>query len=129
MEHVDDKDAAKRAAAVAAEAKKREKVLSEAEPGATISLLGLFDFPVPNSPQISQSSSESSSVGDKSVKFMKRAPLGVPTITKWSQTRDGRIIGIVNGSFTYGAGDRVTTSPVKGRVEGGTVVMTSSGSR
>ncbi len=57
------------------------------------------------------------------------APRGVPVISKWKQARDGSITGVISGSSAFSDGDPVTTSPIKGKAVGGTVVSTKSGSR
>ena len=62
-------------------------------------------------------------------KLLTKAPRGVPTIANWEQNRDGSVTGFIKGSFSFGEGDGVTTSPIAGPVQEGTVVTTASGSQ
>ena len=63
-------------------------------------------------------------------KVEKKAPGGVPTITKWRRNFDGSISGRVSGSKAFDDGDKITTSPIaKGTIANGEIVTTGSGSR
>lgn len=64
------------------------------------------------------------------VKPVRKAPAGIPTITKWRKNRDGSVTGLIFGSRSFGEGERVTTSPISsGNVVSGEVVRTGSGSK
>ena len=113
--------ALEQAAAKKRASEERQKVQSakqsvtEAKPGATISL-GLFNF---------GSQSNDTTTTPKT----SNAPRGVPTLTRWKQNRDGSLSGAIVGSKTFQDGDNVTTSPIKGPASDGTVVTTISGSK
>jgi len=62
-------------------------------------------------------------------KRLKLAPEGVPTISMWFQNGDGTIEGSIQGSPSYPDGNMIKTSAIAGKVESGTVVETSSGSK
>lgn len=57
------------------------------------------------------------------------APLGVPVISRWKQSPDGSISGVISGSSAFKDGEPVTTSPIRGKAVGGKVVVTQSGSK
>lgn len=103
----------KRAAQKQQKKQQAEKAVSSAPRGVTISLFG---FGQKNDD--TDSSSASAAV-----------PGGVPTISRWRQERDGSITGIISGSGAFKNGDPITTSPIRGKAVGGTVVTTKSGSR
>jgi hypothetical protein len=90
-----------------------EKAVSKASRGVTISLFGFGQ-----KSDDTESSSTTSS-----------APGGVPTISRWKQEKDGSITGIIRGSGAFKDGDPITTSPIRGKAAGGTVVTTKSGSK
>ena len=90
-----------------------EKAISKAPRGVTISLFGFGQ---------KNDDTDNSSVSST-------APGGVPTISRWRQERDGSITGVISGSGAFKNGDPVTTSPIRGKAIGGTVVTTKSGSR
>ena len=117
--------------AVAAKEKEALSTLSNAKPGATISLFGLFggaDKDVEEEKEAPVAPTRPK-VAPKPQKGLSRAPKGVPTISNWEQNRDGSVTGFIKGSFSFGEGDAVTTSPIRGKVEGGSVVVTESGSQ
>ena len=87
--------------------------MTNAPRGVTISLFGF-----------GQKSDDSASPA-----AVSSAPGGVPTISKWRQERDGSITGIISGSASFKNGDPITTSPIRGKAVGGTVVSTKSGSK
>jgi hypothetical protein len=59
-----------------------------------------------------------------------RAPVGVPTITRWRVNADQTVTGLVKGSRNFDDGSRITTSPItSGTLQSGEVVRTGSGSR
>eukprot|EP00986_Skeletonema_menzelii_P015256 scaffold11371_cov129-Skeletonema_menzelii.AAC.3 len=60
---------------------------------------------------------------------MTAAPRGVPVISRWKQSPDGSISGVISGSGEFKDGEPVTTSPIRGKAVGGTVVVTKSGSK
>jgi hypothetical protein len=90
--------------------KEAAKTVQQAKPGATISLGGLFRF---------------GQTDDQSVKV----PTGVPMLVKWKQNPDRSITGIISGSSSFSDGERITTSPITNDAIGGSVAVTSSGSR
>jgi hypothetical protein len=109
--------AAKKAAQEEAKAKQlkkqqAEKAVSSAPRGVTISLFG---FGQKNDDTDSSSSTS--------------APGGVPTISRWRQESDGSITGVISGSSAFKNGDPITTSPIRGKAVGGSVVTTKSGSK
>jgi len=106
------------------EAKRAEAALKKAKPGQTISIFGLF-----RSDTEASSTPNSSTKPQAGQKVLQKAPRGVPTISNWERNRDGSISGFIKGSFSFGEGEAVTTSPVRGNVAGGTVVETASGSK
>jgi hypothetical protein len=58
------------------------------------------------------------------------APDGVPSILNWKEREDGGISGLIYGSMNAQDGDYIETSTiVKGKIDGGHVVQTLSGSR
>lgn len=60
----------------------------------------------------------------------KKAPRGVPTVSKWRKNRDGSITGFITGSATFDENEKITTSAiVKGDFSKGSVVQTQSGSK
>jgi hypothetical protein len=109
--------AAKKAAQEEAKAKQlkkqqAEKAVSSAPRGVTISLFG---FGQKN--------------GDTDSSSSTSAPGGVPTISRWRQESDGSITGVISGSSAFKNGDPITTSPIRGKAVGGSVVTTKSGSK
>ena len=119
------KQAAEANKAAATKEKKAEDSIKKAKPGQTISLFGFGGDkpkPAPKPPRTPPKS-------QKAQTGLKRAPKGVPTIANWSQNRDGSISGFIQGSFSFGDGEAVTTSSIRGKAEGGSVVETASGSR
>ena len=98
---------------------------------ATISLFGLGkseleELPAPKV----KSPVTSSSKGGASTATGRRAPIGVPTVTRWRQNSDQTITGLVKGSRNFDDGSRITTSPItSGTIASGEVVKTGSGSR
>lgn len=61
---------------------------------------------------------------------VKKAPVGVPTLSRWRKNGDGSITGFISGSKNFSEGEKVTTSPiVSGSVSSGEIVKTGSGSR
>jgi len=107
------------------EAKRAEAALKKAKPGQTISIFGLFRSETKDSSP-PKASTTKPQTGQK---VLQKAPRGVPTISNWERNRDGSISGFIKGSFSFGEGEAVTTSPVRGNVAGGTVVETASGSK
>lgn len=108
--------------------KKAEEVLKKARPQATISLFGLFggDSPTP-APKIPPPSAASTK---NQPRRKKKAPRGVPTISRWRKNRDGSVTGFITGSPSFSEGERITTSPITGgSPAAGEVVKTGSGSR
>jgi len=69
----------------------------------------------------------------KSAPAKKAAPIkpkpGIPVLKNWSQNKDGSISGKVSNSKNFRNGERITTSPVRGKVEVGAIVITASGSK
>ena len=60
----------------------------------------------------------------------RRAPFGVPTLSRWRKNLDGSVSGLISGSKNFDEGERVTTSRIaKGTIAGGEIVTTGSGSR
>ena len=57
------------------------------------------------------------------------APRGVPVISRWKQSPDGSISGVISGSSSFRDGSPVETSPIRGKAVGGKVVVTTSGSK
>ena len=97
--------------------KAAQEAVNAAAPSSTISL-GFFNFG-----QKSQDREESSTAKVSS------APRGVPSLSKWRQNSNGSITGDIAGSNAYKDGESITTSPIAGNIEGGTVVQTKSGSK
>jgi len=91
--------------------------ISQSVSSATINLLGLGKSDLEELP----------APGAKST---KKAPMGVPTLSRWRQNSDKTITGLVSGSRGFGEGQRITTSPIaSGTISSGEVVKTGSGSR
>ena len=57
-----------------------------------------------------------------------KAPV-VPTIKNWRQNSNGSITGFIFGAPGFGAGESITTSPIKGQAAENTEVTTRSGSK
>ena len=97
---------------------------------ATISLFGLGkseleELPAPKAKTPSTLASKGSAATTG-----RRAPMGVPTVTRWRQNSDQTITGLVKGSRNFDDGSRITTSPITGGIiTAGEVVRTGSGSR
>jgi hypothetical protein len=73
---------------------------------------------------------EPSPVKKTGKKSVRSAPRGVPTISNWRKNRDGSITGKISGSSNFSQGETVTTSPIaSGKIDGGEIVKTGSGSR
>jgi hypothetical protein len=86
---------------------------------ATISLFGLGKAELEDLPAAAATSTK-----------VARAPVGVPTITRWRVNADQTITGLVKGSRIFDDGARITTSPItSGNLQSGAVVRTGSGSR
>ena len=106
-------------------AAKAEEVISNAKPGATISL-GFFNFG-------GKSNDEKDSMqvtGKKAApKIVSKAPRGMPIISKWRQNRNDSITGFVSGAAGYGEGESITTSPITTVAADGAIVTTTSASR
>ncbi len=102
------------------QAKKAIDALENAQPGSTISL-GFFKF--------GQTDDSKDAAPKKNAKKAASAPLGVPTIYKWRQNRDGSISGMVYGSKAFREGESITTSPMSTDITESAVVQTLSGSR
>ncbi len=98
--------------------KQIESLFSKVKSSGTISL-GFFGFGQKSDED------ESEKVQDKPV----GAPQGVPKLRNWRQNTDGSITGLIYGSRSFGAGESVTTSPIKGKPEVNSVVTTKSGSK
>ena len=91
--------------------------ISQSVSSATINLLGLGKSDLEELP----------APGAKST---KKAPMGVPTLSRWRQNSDKSITGLVSGSRGFGDGQRITTSPIaSGTIGPGEVIKTGSGSR
>jgi len=102
--------------AIALAAANAKQTVGKAKRGATISL-GFFNF-------------GSKDVDEKATKPSSKAPLGVPTISKWKQNSDGSISGFIAGSNAFSNGETITTSPIRTKnPESETVVVTTSGSK
>ncbi len=95
---------------------KQAKAVLEAKPGATIRL---FDFFVGREEEEEEGNQRPSA----------EPPKGVPVLSKWKRNIDGSVSGIITGSKTFNDGEAITTSPLKGEVIPGSVVVTQSGSR
>jgi hypothetical protein len=54
---------------------------------------------------------------------------GLPVLINWSQDLNGSITGIVKGSEIFADGDTVSTSSVPFGAKGGSIIITTSGSR
>ena len=93
-----------------------EKSVAKASRGVTISLFGFGG------------DKSDATVSTKST-ASTAAPRGVPVISKWKQARDGSITGAISGSSTFSDRDPITTSPIRGKAVGGSVVTTKSGSK
>lgn len=92
--------------------------LAEAASRATISLFGLGKKELEDLPE------------PTAKKTTKKAPLGVPTLSRWRKNRDNTITGLVSGSRGFKDGERITTSAIAtGKLESGELVQTGSGSR
>ena len=99
--------------------------LAQAASRATVALFGLGKRDLEELPPAASKAPSSSSSSST-----KRAPLGVPTVSRWRQNADKTITGLVSGSRNFDEGSRITTSPItSGIVASGEVVRTGSGSR
>jgi hypothetical protein len=59
----------------------------------------------------------------------KKAPSGVPTLSRWNANEDSSITGVVYGLASINDGDLITTSPIaRGEMKGDAMVTTISGS-
>ena len=97
-------------------------IVSQAASKATIALFGLG--------QPTRDDDQEAPVPPTSRKQIKKAPPGVPTISRWRRNFDGTITGNISGSKSFNEGEKITTSPIaKGLVVPGEVVTTGSGSR
>ena len=99
--------------------------MSSAKPRQTISLFGLLG---------SDDDSDEENTAPRvqptpRTQPIQRAPRGVPTISNWRQNSDGSISGFIKNSFSFGEGEDITTSPIRGQAIGGSVIVTASGSR
>ncbi len=104
--------------------KKAEKVLNQAKPRATISL-GFFGFGQKPDAKEEEGGKGGAEADDKPT----GAPRGVPTLKNWRQKSNGSITGLIYGSRLFGAGESITTSPIKGSASENTVVTTKTGSK
>lgn len=60
----------------------------------------------------------------------KKAPKGVPKLSRWKTNKDGTITGIITGSPYIDDGEYITTSPIAGgEKKRGKTVTTQSGSK
>ena len=80
-------------------------------------------------PSASEFTLKSSPERTSQIKNKSKAPGGIATISKWRRNRNGSISGLIFNSKIADDGDSITTSPVKGNVEEGTIIETCSGSR
>lgn len=91
--------------------------LAQAASRATVALFGLGKKELEELPTAKGSTS-------------KKAPFGVPSVSRWRQNTDKTITGLVSGSRSFEDGSRITTSPItSGKISPGEVVRTGSGSR
>lgn len=105
---------------------KSQTVLKEANRGATISL-GFLKFGSDDNKE--DTSAAATSRSKTMPKILKKAPIGVPKISKWRQNRDGSVSGIIYGSMAFKDGEPVTTSPITSNAVDGALVQTTSGSK
>lgn len=60
----------------------------------------------------------------------RSAPRGVPIISNWQKTHNNSVTGKISLAVGFNDGDNITTTPiVKGNLESGSVIETTSGSR
>ncbi len=86
--------------------------------------------PVSDSSGKKKKEAAGSSTKNKNKKVVaKKAPKGVPVLKGWKVTANNEIQGRVYSSTSFKAGEMISTSPVKGRVQSGTVVISQSGSK
>jgi membrane protein involved in colicin uptake len=110
----------KRAAAI--RARKAQESVKQAKPRSTFSLTALFGS--------SKDSSDAASARPTvEPQMASSAPRGVPTISGWTQNRDGSITGRISGRSGFKDGEKIETSPIGGKAIGGTIVTTASGSK
>lgn len=103
--------------------------LAKAASRATINLLGLTDFDKEGSSPRSQVTKSPTASPTIPVPRSK-APVGVPTLSRWRKNPDGSVTGNVSGSSNFTNGEKITTSKiVKGSFASGEIVVTGSGSR
>lgn len=75
-----------------------------------------------------KSSAETSNPKPPATISRPKAP-PVPTIKNWRQNSNGSITGFIFGSPGFGAGESITTSPIRGMAEENAEVTTRSGSK
>lgn len=74
--------------------------------------------------------SKSSNQAQSSAKDKKKSPNdGIPVLSSWVREEDGSVTGSITNSPDYRPGQTITTSPIRGVVGAGRVVVTSSGSK
>lgn len=100
--------------------KAAEAKLGNAKAGATISLGSFFG---------GGKEDEAEPTPRRALQTKPKGPVGVPSISKWKENRDGSITGFISGSSSYKDGESITTSPLSGKAVGGKVAVTRSGSR
>lgn len=71
----------------------------------------------------------SSTEKKKKKSVVKKAPKGVPVLKGWKVNASKEIQGRVYSSTSFKSGEMITTSPVKGHLQSGTVVISKSGSK
>jgi hypothetical protein len=68
-------------------------------------------------------------LGGKKASAKASSATAAPVLRRWTQNKDGTITGIVSNKKGFSDGTTITTSPVKTRVQRGTVVTTDVGSK
>jgi hypothetical protein len=97
----------------------------EARKGTSNNVFGGF-FGSSNSGNIKEE--ESSSVKNRK-SVVKKAPKGVSVLKGWKANANNEIQGNVYSSASFRDGEKITTSPVKGRLQSGSLVISKSGSK
>ena len=119
------------AAAKAQQAAKKQEAQSavkKAPKGSTISLFGFGQKSDDSTPEPTPARAAPKQRPQKSKPVS--APSGVPTLSQWKMKGDGSITGRISGSPNFKQGELITTSEiVSGRIDGGNVVQTGSGSK
>ena len=103
--------------------------LAKAASRATINLLGLKNSD--NEPLASKPKAGGKPAAPpKGPISGRRAPVGVPTLSRWRENPDGSVTGNVSGSRNFTDREKITTSRIaKGTFASGEVVVTGSGSK